>query len=204
MIDGDAPFSAIGVVELKLLFSSQGENLEDERDPFSTDIAHYRWWQYGTGLHSSSCHAILGPVTLNCQTDNGNSITVRHGVVEGSLQLLDVQNVTRPCNHLQIKDNRIQLPVLNDHQDYISLIDNKTHNVLPLSCFSDSIASLLRLMSTLVSHNTATSSSGTVAQTQVIDEESLSRPLSEVPQIIKRVNDHVCGHESIDDLRTFL
>lgn len=121
-------------------------------------------------------------------------------MVDGSSRWLIGRNVTLLCNHLQINDNRLQLPLIDETQDYITLINNETHSFIPLCPLMRS-QSLSKYHScsvmSLVGHSVRTSVSSE-------NSETLARPLNEITRIVQRVHDHVCEHASYGDVRTLL
>lgn len=96
-VDDGAPFSAIGKTELQLLCS------RIPNEPFGmhekpAELSQYGHLQYGSGSHASSKRRILGSVMLNANTDNANTTSIRHIVVEGASRWIIGRSLTRKWN----------------------------------------------------------------------------------------------------------
>lgn len=108
--------------------------------------------------------------------------------------------MTRACNLLHIHDNRLQFPVSNGVQDYITLHDNDTHSFVLLDRFTK----LSSLGSPKSPHAVFLVGSSVSMSSSMTNDCTVSRPLSELNRIVQRVHDHVCGHASFGDMRTLL
>ena len=199
MVDSGAPYSAIGVPELCVLWSSLGRQHITEYDPIPSAISHYAFWQYGSGAHSSAPRRILGSVVLTCYTDSKRPICIRHLVIEGSSQWLIGRNVTSHCNQLRINDNRIQLPKFDHHQDYLSIVESDTHDYIALDRFVQQDSS-----STTSARSVVSLAGNSVCVSESTSKQLKGRSLSDITRIVNRVHDHVCGHSSYGDIRTLL
>lgn len=82
MVEGGAPYSAIGVVEPSLICSSPDQRSPSNLDPLPPPVSHLKWWQYGARQHSSPRRNILASVTVSCLIDSGQVINICHLVVD--------------------------------------------------------------------------------------------------------------------------
>lgn len=94
LVDDGAPYSAIGINELQFLVnkSKPSEVFIDEKPE---DMSRYDFWQYGSGSHSSQKRKILGSTVLYVKSDNGNKVSIRHLVIDGSSHWVVGRNLTR-------------------------------------------------------------------------------------------------------------
>lgn len=138
---------------------------------------------------------ILGSVFFTCFSDLGRPAAIRHLVIAGSPQWLVGCNVTRSCNQFCIQDNRIQFSVVDDVQDYTSIVEDETYDYIQLDRFSSPSSS------TSTPKCSAVALSGHSVFTSVW---SSCRRMSDVTRIVHRVYEHVCGHALYGDTRTLL
>ena len=132
LVDSGAPYSAIGFSELCLLSHHILPHWQAELLPIPDSLDGRTIWQYGSGTHSSPQRRILGSVFLNIRSDDGDDISIRHLVLDGSSQWVIGRNVLRHCNIMQLHDyaliipghnnNTLRFPLtLHDHHDYLSI-----------------------------------------------------------------------------------
>lgn len=197
-VDSGAPYSSIGWTELCVLLSCSLETIPDNIYPLPDNIIHYKWWQYGAGYHSSDKRRIIGAINIECASDSGRTVSICHIVVAGSSQWVVGRNVTRLYNHLNINNNRLQLPLMEGSHKYISLIYNETHRFITHNCFTGKPGT------PSISNRPMVSLSGHSINGPTNFSMELSRPLSDVSRIVSMVNDHVCGHATYGDMRTLL
>ena len=68
MVDTGAPYSAIGLTELRILKKIPQHDDEITLDPKPQRCKNYDSWQYGQGSHASAKRSILGSVVLSFKT----------------------------------------------------------------------------------------------------------------------------------------
>lgn len=186
-------------MELASLRSSLGFPKSNTLDCIPDSISNYKYWNYGTGEHSSEKRLILDSVNLQCKSDQNRSIGIRHIVVQGSSQWDIGRNITRACNHLQINHNRLQLPVFEDfNQDSIKTVDSDTHSYVLLNRFTGSVPKYITASSYLL---TLTSNYASINGNEITTP---SRTLKEVRHIVRRIHEHVCGHAKYGDMKILL
>ena len=110
LLDDGAPYSGIGVNELKLLDSNLSTNFRSGLDPIPSEIKDRPFWKYGTGNHASELRKILGSILISGVTDCGTNFQIRHLVIEGSSKWIVGQNVTAKCDILHIGGNYLKMP----------------------------------------------------------------------------------------------
>lgn len=97
--DDGAPFSAIGKKELRL--PSHKDMLRSfHLDPRLKSLSSYDWWQFESGPHSSSRRSYFGIINTSVNSDNNNTVLIRHLVVQGSFQWIISRYVTRASDVL--------------------------------------------------------------------------------------------------------
>lgn len=107
-------------------------------------------------------------------SDNGNIVSIRHLVIEGSSRWLLGHNITRTFSALFLSDNVLQLPDF----DTISLVDHDFHSCIPFNSFVDGNYSMSRIQSNRIFCATA----------QLTDTEaSIAKPFSEMKKIVYKV-----------------
>lgn len=82
LVDESAENSSIGLLELMLLFKSFVDT--SGFYPMTTSLKGVSHWQLGTGERLSSPKLILGSIILSVQTDNNETVNIRHIVVSRS------------------------------------------------------------------------------------------------------------------------
>lgn len=84
MIDDGAPCSAIGKTELLIQARGSATSSNDLICPLPESMSHMKFSQFGSGAHASAAKPIIGSSSIQFCTDYGNTISVRHIVVDGS------------------------------------------------------------------------------------------------------------------------
>ena len=75
LLDDGAPYSGIGIHELKLLTPYLREKWDGKIHPIPAPISDKTHWQYGTGSHSSESRKMLGSVLLSAYLEDGTEIS---------------------------------------------------------------------------------------------------------------------------------
>lgn len=194
LVDDGAPYSAIGEVEVQLLRNQLSTDLILEPKP--DELQNYEYWQYGTGSHSSSKRKIVGSVLLFAKTDNKNTISIRHIVVDGSSQWIIGRNLTRKCNIEYIGRSSIRLPTI-EPTDFIQMYDFDLHSHVNIDRFLN-----LNYGSRVLSPSPAVLAADNVLQASYVNTPSMN--WSQIRRIVDRVHKHVCGHATYSDIRTLL
>lgn len=179
MHDG-APYSAIGIVELKLLFDEINCLFSDTLDPNPILLRDYSKLRYGNGSHSSRARKILGSIVLTAFSDRKIPINITHIVLEGSSQWVIGKQVTRKCkiDHM----SRHALLFFNGRcMDSISIVDHEFLSYISLSRFF-----------TRGNNQTLSCLNANVLY---------QRPWHEIKKILDKVHRHVCGHASFTDFK---
>ena len=86
LLDDGAPYSGIGISELKFLFPFLRNKWNGKFNPLPDSISDCTHWQYGTGTHSSDSRRMLGSVMLSASMADGALVNINHIVIEGSSQ----------------------------------------------------------------------------------------------------------------------
>lgn len=160
IVDGGAPYYAIGVTEICVLRSSLGFPRLKHYDPMFSSLAQYKSWKYGEGSNLREERPILGSVNLNCRSDLGRSVVIHHLIIAGSSQWLICRNVTCACNQLRIDGHRVQFSFVNGVQDYLSIAEGDTHDYILLNRFNTAPSSAFahnRSVAALVGHSISVS-----------------------------------------------
>lgn len=98
LVDDGAPYSGLGLVELRTFARNLLPQWKGELDPLPNSVVDTPFWQYGSGSHASPKRAILGSILIPAYTTNGNVLQIRHLVIDGSSQWVIRRNVTRKSN----------------------------------------------------------------------------------------------------------
>ena len=122
MVDDGSPYSAIGSVELYLICHSTPDKIDTLISPLPDSIAHYRYWKFGSGTHTSEAKPIRGSVMLNFISDCGSTITIRHVAISGSSPWVLVRDITRKCVLVHLDGNFIRFPPTDGFCDTLSMI----------------------------------------------------------------------------------
>jgi len=183
LVDDGAPYSAIGLVELRLLLDRFGQKATD-LEPIPSSFAGSTYWQYGSGDHSSAPRRILRSIVLAATSDSGREVLIRHLVLDGSSQWVIGKNVTQKANILHLSKNALQFSHSGD-VEHISLLNSNFLSYIPLTVFVPEC----QLSSALSGIN------GNL----MADE-----PWCEVKAVVDKVPKHVCGHANFTDMRMLL
>lgn len=188
MVDDGAPYSALGVVELKMICPNVSKF-----DPIPRPISGFRYWQFGSGCHSSPAKRILGSTILNFKSDNDRIVAVRHIIVDGSSPWVIGRNVTRECNIIHISGHFLRLPKLNNQIDRITMIDHDHHSYIPLESV---------MLPNDGSDNTCKLAGFSARARGINNIDQMEWPV--LKRILDKVHVHVCGHASFSDIKTLL
>jgi len=191
LLDDGAPYCGMGENEFKILQPLILPNWTGSFEDLPESIANRPFWQYGVGEHSSDIRRIIGSILVSANTDSGNTIWIRHLIIEGSSQWVVGRNVTRYCNIIHIGENKLCLPPSEVGNDSISLVNEDLHCYIPSKAF---------FKSSSVSGKAIFCATGKLSNS--IDAKNL--PWSNRKAIIDRVHLHVCGHSSFSDMKTLL
>lgn len=81
LLDDGAPFSFIGMTDLRLLWRHDTVSaILLDANPSS--LSSYEWWKFGTGIHASDRRKILGSINLTATYDSHNKVQIRHLVID--------------------------------------------------------------------------------------------------------------------------
>ena len=178
LLDDGAPYSAIGIVELKLLFKELGKTFPKRLQKVPEALNGYSHFQYGTGSHASQTRAILGSIVLTAYSDSNRKVDITHIVISGSSQWIIGRNVTKYSNIEHINKNALVFKT-EDQLDYISLVEHKFLTYIPIERFYREKQVIGGLSAVTVSN----------------------RPWKEIQKIVDKVHRHVCGHASYSDFK---
>ena len=128
MVDDGAPYSALGSTELRLLGMT-----DDSLDPIPESISSFKFWQFGSGAHSSPAKPILGSKNINFKSYSGQMITICHIVVSGSSPWLIGRNVTTNCDIIHLNGHFIRFPNTRGTMDKITLTNHDHHSYVLFS-----------------------------------------------------------------------
>lgn len=113
MLDDGAPYSAIGIEELRSLYLSILPNWNGSLESIPEKIADRPFWQYGVGAHARAARRILGSVILNVNIPGGYTVQLRHLVLDGSSNWVIGRNITKHSNIIHMNDIVLQIPYAN-------------------------------------------------------------------------------------------
>lgn len=181
LLDDGAPYSAIGVVEVGLLFVLT--NIDVSRlEPKTKAVSNFGWWQYGQGEHASTRGRILSSVNFTTLSDRRNQFQILHLFVQRSGQWVIGRNVTGKSDNLHYDGSRVLLPPVDYVRDSLSLIDDGLHSFMDLTRFP-AFASAIQPV-TLTCSKAAPQSSPT------------AQAWSETRRVLNKVHLLTCGHAS--------
>lgn len=86
LLDYGAPYSAIGLVELRILLSEMCLSFPESFGPFPHCLKGFTKFQYGKDAHSSKSRKTLGSIVLTATSDTGNEMIIRHIIIDDSSQ----------------------------------------------------------------------------------------------------------------------
>lgn len=95
LLNDGAPYSPIGIVELKLLLDEMNLPFPDVLDLKLAVLQDFTKLQYGNADHSSQARNIIGLIVLTMHSDRGCPVDITHIVLEGSSQWIVGKNVTK-------------------------------------------------------------------------------------------------------------
>eukprot|EP00171_Calliarthron_tuberculosum_P022021 IDg22021t1 len=191
LLDDGAPYSGIGINEFKLIQPFVLPNWSGKLDAIPESVADRPYWQYGTGSHSSELRKIIGSLVLNAISDQGDSVEVRHLVIDGSSQWVIGRNVTRFCDIIHVGENLIRFSN-KSITGSISLIENDFHSYLPYKIF---IAQF---------NGTRNPNTAMFCATAKFKQSKNTELWSTKKKVIDKVHRHVCGHSSFNDIKILL
>lgn len=115
-VDDGAPFSAIGMTELRLL-RHLNPSSPVPLDPIPSSMYQYKWWKFGSGKQSSAKRLITGSVNVTVMTDNNNTVRIIYLVLQGSSQWVVGKNASRASDGLHHYCSGILMPSVNGFRD---------------------------------------------------------------------------------------
>lgn len=192
LVDDAAPYSALGIVELRSLSREILPDWNGKLDAIPETLHDCVFWQYGSGIHASSKRRILGSVVLSARTDLGTSIEIRHLVLEGSTSWVIGRNVTKLCNIVHHGSNSLQFFDPEGHLEIISMNDVGDHSYLNASLF----------MRNSCSDGMSSSEHSMIGLSCSVYSADLSWP--EIKKIIDKLHRHICGHASYNVVKLLL
>lgn len=77
MLDNDAPYSAIGIIDLCSRSNILARDLYGELESIPSVFCQFLFWQYGSGEHHCEARPILGPVVLSAYAADGTRLLIR-------------------------------------------------------------------------------------------------------------------------------
>ena len=110
MLDDGAPYSAIGMDELRSIYLTIMPDWDGSLDCIPESIADRPFWQYGVGAHASASRKILGSVMIDVNIPDGYTIQLRHLVLDGSSNWVIGRNITKHSNIIHMHKNILQVP----------------------------------------------------------------------------------------------
>ena len=182
-------------MEISLICHSTPDQIDTLISPLPDSIAHYRYWQFGSGTHASEAKPIRGSVLLNFISDSGSTITIRHVVISGSSPWVLGRNITRKCDLVHLDGNFIRFPPTDGLCNTLSMINIDEHSYVTISCSSQM---------PVASPSTHTLA-GYRAQLDSLAQLPVDqRSWPQLKRIVDRVHSHTCGHASYSDIRSLL
>ena len=185
LLDDVAPYSGLGMHELKILSPYLRANWSGKLYPLPSAIGNCAHWQYGTGTHSSDSRKMLGSVMIRAKLNNRTEIKIHFIVIEGSSQWLIGNNVTTKCD------------IIHTYSNYLKF---SNHTSIPL----ENIDMHSYVFLNQANNNCSAFDAKLLCATGIIKESTNIRPWSELKKIIDKVHKHVCGHASLSDIKILL
>ena len=189
LLDDGAPYSAIGLHELKIISMDLLPNWSGDLDIVPASLKGCTKWQYGVGEHSSAESEILGSIVLSAISNHGSPVMIRHLVLQGSSQWVVGRNVTTKGDILHAECNKLRFPRDNNSYEYISLIDHDMHSYIPRKTFTPL-------------ENRSSSFCGVMTAMQATPIADCSWKM--VKHTVDKVHKHVCGHAPYSDIKLLL
>ena len=109
LFDETAPYSGIGLHELKLLPPYLNINWNGNIEPLPESVSDRSNLEYGSGNHSSDSRRMLVSVTISACLEDGILISINHIGIEESAQWVIGRNVTAKCHIIHSKGNYLEL-----------------------------------------------------------------------------------------------
>lgn len=138
LVADGTPYSAIDIIELKLLSDLLGLHKRVQLEPVPKSFYAYKPRQYGIGTHSSAARKTLGFTMVNGKSDNGHCTETRHLVINGSSQRMVFKNVIKSANISHANRNIVEFMV-EDVKDGFTLIDHEFLSYVLLASFVPTI-----------------------------------------------------------------
>lgn len=184
LINSGASYSAIGLVSLSMLADHSGLPTGRPLSPISKSLVGYTSLKDGTSDHASSKRRLLGSISMNAYTDNGNSFSINQLVLDGLPQWVIARNVTDKANIENIGQRALLIDV-NGAEDLISTADRGRLSYIELLRFFAYENSIPYIPGT---------SDSTLSCMPAIS--LTDSPWPKVRRVIDRVHRHVCEHAS--------
>lgn len=186
LVDDEAPYSAIGQVELQIITSRVGIMEANAIDAISEEQNGCTHWQYGTGEHSSEKRLILGSTCLSFLSHAGISIKVCHKVLEEPSQWILGRNNTRKVDIEHVRRHALTFP-----------LDQTTDSIRMIDCN--------RLSSVPTSHVTASINKDGDTVLSAMSVMAISEMnWSDMKKIVDKFHRHICGHEKYTEIKCLL
>lgn len=134
VVDDLEPYSAIGIVNLKLLYDHLSTSSNILFQPIPDAIVGHTHLKYGFCNHDSPAFRILGSVMISATFDGGSSVSTRQLLLEGFSKWVIGNSVTINSNIILIKINALQF-FLDEHADHFSLIKHGLLRYIPMAVF---------------------------------------------------------------------
>lgn len=113
-----APYSAVGIVELRLICELANSKYTPVFRVISESLTGCTYWQYGNGARASQKRCILGHVDFQALTDDNNTIIIRHLILEGSSQWILGKIVTNKFDIIQLNGNALKFTEMDQMIHY--------------------------------------------------------------------------------------
>ena len=192
LVDDAAPYSGMGIVELRALAPYLLPKWNGSFDPLPDLVKDKPFWQYGNGSHSSGRRRMIGSLVSLARTDDGSSIGIRHSIITGSSQWVIGRNVTLQCNIQHIGGDALRFIVPNSNKiETMSMVGDREHSYLPYNIFLNDATD-----HTTHEHSSLISLSCSLSPPDLTWEET--------KKIVEKVHRHVCGHASYKDIKLLL
>lgn len=184
LLDNGASHSALGTMELKLLFENVRCTEKTQIEHILDSIYGFTHFQYRAGEHVSAPGKILRLIVITAKEKNAQKVSIRHLAIDGNRKWVIGIGITKYCHVLHMDQICLQL-IGNGVKDYFSVIAKNLLSYIPMSAYM-SDASEKYIMSYMTAN---------------IKEE---RSWSYVKAIVSKVHRHVCGHASFTCIRIVL
>ena len=189
MVDDGAPYSGLGITELRTLSSRIMPGWNGDLEPLPDCIADRPWWQYGNGDHSSETRRILGSVYLSVRGDSGITFRIRHLVIEGSTQWVIGRNFTTNVDILNASGSCVRCPLPNGGFETLKLQNFDMHSYVNKTRFY---------------HEDFRSVCDPTAIAICAAATRQNNSWKQLCAVIDKVHHHVCGHSNFSDIKLLL